>query len=214
MRDITALIAGLRDPAIGKRQAAARELGRSGNPAATEHLGAALSDSHPKVRSECVQALGRLGEEDASPFLIRALGDPEPEVRAAAIAALGRIRGHRAVNALISCLKDTDERVRIGAAEILGKLGDARAIEPLNSLAGDPFSDVRDTAERACEEAYKKKKCSKVIPHSRVQIPETASSLFFPDMLYKSKVLPCRNPILSYKNLDIYIFLQHSVFPA
>jgi hypothetical protein len=77
MRDITALIAGLRDPAIRRRQAAAQELGRSGNPAATEPLGTALSDAHPKVRSACVQALGRLGEPAASPFLIRALDDTE-----------------------------------------------------------------------------------------------------------------------------------------
>jgi HEAT repeat protein len=158
MRDITALVAGLRDPAISKRQAAVRELGRSGNPAATELLGAALSDSHPKVRSECVQALGRLEDpEDASPYLIHALDDAEPEVRAAAIAALGRIRDHRAVNALISCLKDSDERVRIGAAEILGKLGDARAIEPLGALAADPFSDVRDAAERSIGRLIKKR---------------------------------------------------------
>ena len=61
---------------------------------------------------------------------------------------MGKIRDRDTVDPLICCLSDKEVTIRIGAAEVLAKLGDRRAIGPLNDLTHDPFSDVREAAER------------------------------------------------------------------
>jgi HEAT repeat protein len=157
MTDVTLLLGRLQDPGIARRRDAARELGRSGDPAATGPLGAALNDPHPGVRCEVVQALGHLGDSAAVPFLVAALRDAEPEIRAAAIAALGKIRDPAAVDPLVLCLGDKDLAVRIGAVEVLGKLGNYRVLPRIEAMEQDRFSEVRDAAGVAIARIRKKK---------------------------------------------------------
>jgi len=158
MTDISRFIQRLQDTTMTRRRDAARQLGRSGNPAAVGALGAALADGHPGVRVEIVQALGRLEDPAAVPFLVTALCDTEPGIRAAAIAALGRMKDPAAVDPLLRCLGDRDMAVRIGATEILGKLGSARILPHLETLEHDPFSEVREAAAAAIARIDKKRR--------------------------------------------------------
>jgi len=124
-----------------------------GNPAVPMQSGRS-SGCSPTGTMTSVQKLrqhsGSWTTTRAVPALIEALTDSE-----SGCAGRGSLFSRAAERPagdppLARCLEDTDDRIRAGAAEVLGKLGDPRAAGPLERVArNDPFSDVRDAAERA-----------------------------------------------------------------
>lgn len=90
-RTVAALLAGLDEPWISVRVAAATALGRLGGPRAQDGLRRALADPEPEVRSAAARSV-----DDAAlvPALeVVAAQDPVPYVRRAAAGAVRRLRG-------------------------------------------------------------------------------------------------------------------------
>ena len=99
----------LDDADPGVRAAAARALGRHGEPANAPAIAGVLDDKDDLVRLEAVRALQRLHDPSVVPALlmrIDATAEFEPEIRASAAHALGQYREYRVVVALISRLDD------------------------------------------------------------------------------------------------------------
>ena len=80
--------ADLQSPDEGRRAKAAKELGKSGDPAAIPALTTAVSDPSTKVRREAVIALSTLRVRDSLGGLITATRDMDPDVRVLAIKGL------------------------------------------------------------------------------------------------------------------------------
>ncbi|MBU0491975.1 MAG: HEAT repeat domain-containing protein [Chloroflexi bacterium] len=128
---IDSLIAALQGPDKGKRRAAARALGQTGDARAVEPLIAALGDSNRDVRKESAAALGQLGDFRAVGPLIATLKDTSLSLRAITAKALGQIGDAQAVGPLIALLEDKNHDVRQEATGALGRIGDPRAVGPL-----------------------------------------------------------------------------------
>ncbi|MFC4467998.1 HEAT repeat domain-containing protein [Streptomyces xiangluensis] len=113
------------------RLAAARTLGRTGDPVAVPHLLRSVCGPRTVPPNLVTAALTSLGIE-AWPSLAAGLRDPEPLVRAVAIEALG-VTGaiSRAPEVARALREDTDIEVRIRAARALGRLGMPDGLPPL-----------------------------------------------------------------------------------
>ncbi|NGO43402.1 HEAT repeat domain-containing protein [Streptomyces ureilyticus] len=113
------------------RLAAARALGRTGDPVAVPHLLRSLRGARtvpPNVVTAALTSLGR----DAWPAVAAGLRDPEPLVRAVAIEALGMTGAiSRAAEVARALREDADIEVRIRAARALGRLGMPDGLPPL-----------------------------------------------------------------------------------
>ncbi len=92
MKDISSLLADLRAPTVKKRQAAAAELGKSGNLSVIVPLAAAFSDPHRRSGARLCRGPGSSGRFRCGTALVTALEDTEPAIRCAAIASLGKIK--------------------------------------------------------------------------------------------------------------------------
>lgn len=154
---VETLVGALVDPGPSVREAAARALGRIGDPSAVGPLAGALGDGDASVRhaaawslmdlglpavqpalgvlihgshsarASAAKVLGRLGDLQALQPLIHALGDGHSDVRAVAAEALGRLGDALAVAPLIHALDDSDDLVRVSSATALAILGAAAA---------------------------------------------------------------------------------------
>jgi HEAT repeat protein len=137
------------------RAAAARSLGKIGDPHAAGPLVAALRDDRQPVRAASAAALTKLGVPSdpvaqlwhavalerwdearamgvtGQRVLASALGARDPASRRVAAEALGEIGDAHAIKWLVPALEDSDWNVRAAAAEALGKIGDPSAVEPL-----------------------------------------------------------------------------------
>jgi HEAT repeat protein len=149
------LIAILNDQSqsTGVRWAAAKALGKIGDPRAVEPLIAALSEGKVWWCRDAVEALGQIGDARAVEPLVIALNSRIVSVRKAAAEALDRLAwspdrkeagaaywaargkwdrcvdiGVPAVEPLVAALRDGPS---VATAEALGKIGDPRAVEPL-----------------------------------------------------------------------------------
>src|SRR5690348_14444362 len=85
---VNALIARLKDDNAGVRGAAARSLGRLGDPRAVVPLIAVLADSDGEVRSAALDALADLGDPRAVGPIAALLKDPVGDVKRNALGAL------------------------------------------------------------------------------------------------------------------------------
>ncbi|MBI1983869.1 MAG: HEAT repeat domain-containing protein [Acidobacteria bacterium] len=87
-QDSGSWIAELQNPSEGARAKAAKELGKSGDPAAVPALVAAVNDASGKVRREVVMALSILRVRESLEGLITATRDMDQDVRVLAIQGL------------------------------------------------------------------------------------------------------------------------------
>lgn len=125
----------------GARDAAARALGRLGDPRAIPQLIEALADSDTDVRQAAVEACVALG---ALPALEEAVQHhAHAWVRSHAAEALGKLGGLGTTAVLLAALSDAEWLVRASVAEALGKTGAAEAVEALCGLLRDSESTVR-----------------------------------------------------------------------
>jgi len=140
------------DPMIDVRQAAARALGGTRNPAALPYLMDALHDSfwwfeREDPAADLIQGIQGMGDVAVDP-LIKALADTEGAVRRFAAASLGAMRAGRAVDALGMALYDMHHEVGTAAARALGQIGEA-SLEVLTDAAGHPEPGIRENVALA-----------------------------------------------------------------
>lgn len=118
-----------RDPDV--RLAAARALGRIGDPVAVPHLLRSLHGTRTVPPTTVIAALASLGS-DAYSRVAAGLRDPAPLVRAVTIEVLGVTGAIARTPEIVRALReDPDTEVRIRAARALGRLGMPDALEPL-----------------------------------------------------------------------------------
>ena len=129
---IGALAARLQDRSLEVRCAAARALGKAGDPAAVGYLLGAMTGPGALPHGVVGMALLDLGAP-ALPVLRDALTGDEPAARALVVELLGVHGDLAAAPGLEDLLRDDDEPtdVRVAAAGALGRIGSPRSTEPL-----------------------------------------------------------------------------------
>jgi HEAT repeat protein/cyclophilin family peptidyl-prolyl cis-trans isomerase len=137
------------------RAAAARAMGRIGDPAALRPLAKALeSDRRPEVRGEAAFGLGLLGVAEAAPHLVRRLTAETHTWALGEVAlALGRLENPPAgaADALVPLLKHGHPHVREQVLESLALLADSTTTAPLVQATFDPITSVAWRAAYALE---------------------------------------------------------------
>jgi len=104
------------------RSAAAEALGMIGNPTATHHLVAGLTDNKEGVIISAVDALGILGDPNGGKPLIPLLEHSSWRVQVAALRALGRVRIKEGVGPIIEYLASATGRPTEDARNALIKI--------------------------------------------------------------------------------------------
>ena len=116
------VIAGALDPSrpLPTKMAAARALGRLGDPSLVPQLKQALKDPDPPVRVMAAAALARLGDDSAADLMQTYANSPVGDLRLIAVeaSAPGNPTGPW-VGVATGVLKDPDPLVRLRAAELL-----------------------------------------------------------------------------------------------
>src|SRR5881392_2883487 len=119
---VRALIARLKDENAGVRGAAARSLGRLGDPRAVPPLIDVLADSDGEVRSAAVEALADLGDPRAIGPIAGLLKDPVADVKRNALGALSHFDQGVPTAPVLALLEDPNADVRHQAIELLDHL--------------------------------------------------------------------------------------------
>jgi HEAT repeat protein len=127
--------AALHRPEPLERAAAARALGRIGDPDAADELEPLLRDGDDHVCRLAAESLGRIGNPSAVPALASALDDASDLVALAVIVALGRLHDPRAVPALARVLRSGHAPLAGHAARALALIGGPAARETLEAAA-------------------------------------------------------------------------------
>src|SRR5437870_7664868 len=140
---VRALIARLKDENAGVRGAAARSLGRLGDPRAVPPLIDVLADSGPAVRSAAVEALADLGDPRAIGPIAGLLKDPVTDVKRNALGALSHFDQAVPTAPVLALLDDPDADVRHQAIDLLEHLHARSAAGAIARLIHDPSPDVR-----------------------------------------------------------------------
>src|SRR5881296_1594332 len=140
---VRALIARLKDENAGVRGAAARSLGRLGDPRAVPPLIDVLADSGPEVRSAAVEALADLGDPRAIGPIAGLLKDPVADVKRNALGALSHFDQAVPTAPVVALLDDPDADVRHQAIDLLEHLHARAAAGAIARLLHDPSPDVR-----------------------------------------------------------------------
>lgn len=128
-----------------RRAAAAKGLGKLGDPEHAAVLIRAAADPAPEVREGAAVGLGRLGVSAAGAQTLPALmDDDDPWVRRRASLASVRLglRDREVVEAYGRLLGDPDYHLRINALEALRELGVPGDVPALVRLMGDPAHGV------------------------------------------------------------------------
>jgi HEAT repeat protein len=124
------------------RAAAARALGRRGNPAAAGRLSALLADPVWYVQAQAARALGALGSVESAGRIAELLTSPKWWVREAAKSALVEL-GPAVATDLDPFLEHPDRFARNSAAEVLQNIGivDGLVAEAESAWPARPPSD-------------------------------------------------------------------------
>lgn len=140
------------NPEPACRSAAARALGRAGDPSYVPVLARALEDPDASVRWDVAVALGDVtGPEAVEPLCTRAVRDSSSDVRTACAKSLRHYEGEPVRQALIRCLLDEDFSVRYQARQSLVALtGADRGYDPVawRELPDEPASSRAEDDDR------------------------------------------------------------------
>jgi len=140
---VLALIARLKDENAGVRSAAARSLGRLGDPRAVPPLIAVLADSDGEVRSAAVDALADLADPRAIGPIAGLFKDPVADVKRNALGALSHFDQGVPTAPVVALLDDPAADVRHEAIDLLDHLHARSAAGAIARLIHDPSPDVR-----------------------------------------------------------------------
>jgi hypothetical protein len=170
--------AKLKDPWPDVRVDGVRLLGAKAQPESIPLLVAALSDSHPDVRSSAADALALYGPRAATaiPALVAALDDRDWYVGCEAGEALGAMKGlpEAILPPLLAHLSTGEEDRRWCAAKAIQKLG-AEAAPAAPILVNQLSHADADGRAAACE------MLGAIGPAALVAIPELTKALEDPD---------------------------------
>lgn len=133
--------------------AAARALGRLGDPKATPALLALAETPQADLRVAVFEALATLKARGAVPAARRALAsDTEQRVRRWAAVLLREVSAKDALPELRRALSDPDPGVRLQAAQALGQMEDRESIEKLKeALQKETFKEAKEALRVALE---------------------------------------------------------------
>lgn len=143
------LIAALQHRDLDVRRAAARILGRIGDPRAVEPLVDIALGMDPKpLRADADKALLAIGEPALAP-IIEGLDRPGVNALPEAADLLGRMGDPRAVDPLAAALHAAPGYRKASVVKALGRIGDGPAVEALAKAM--QYQDVRPAAARWLE---------------------------------------------------------------
>ncbi len=137
------LVPLLDDPRPSVRLAAARALGRLGQPTAvTPLIGAVERGGHLPV-DVAADAIQQIRDWPVS-LLPPLLSDPSQPTRALAVELLGRFRSLDCIDALVELLEDDrSTEVRVRTARALGRIGSPRGVQPLIACTDSGPTELR-----------------------------------------------------------------------
>jgi HEAT repeat protein len=206
-RSIPALRVALDDPDREVRSAAARSLGRLGDPSAVEPLVRAVGEGsiprsvgghallligepalpvlralvkapEAEERALAVDLVGFLGDASDGPRLMERLRDSSAEVRARAARALGRLGAEEGTAELRARLADRVPFVRTAVAHALGAVGDKAAVPDLMRIARmDSFDPARAAAAAASRLDERRVRTAAARPDAGPHLREAADLL-------------------------------------
>jgi HEAT repeat protein len=132
--------------------AAARALGRLGDPAAILPLIDAVEQAQGEAKVAIFEALTALKASQAVPAARKALSDPEQRVRRWAAVLLREVGAKEALPEMRRALTDNDPGVRLQAALALEKLNDRESTEQIrDALTKETLQEVRSAMEQAVQ---------------------------------------------------------------
>jgi len=131
------------DPEI--RKVAARKLGKSGHPSASNYLIDALEDSDEEVRLESIKALGKLRNLDSLPILIITLLNDDFWMTSAAQEAIADF-GPSAIPSISKSIVSENDTLRYYLVELLGEIKDENSESLLINALNDPDTAVKEKA--------------------------------------------------------------------
>ena len=150
---VPVLVSGMADGDPCVARTAARLLGRTEAPAATEALLDALEDTAATVREMGALGLGVSEPDGAFDPLVKATeSDPAPAVRIMAAWALGQLEMPEAIDPLSRALASDDVELRAVSVMALGEIEHRDALPALLRALTDPAARVRTNAAWALGE--------------------------------------------------------------
>lgn len=130
--------------------AAARALGRLGDPKAIPPLIDAVPTLQGEGRVAAFEALAALKAREAIPAARKALSEPDQRVRRWAAVLLREVGAREALPEMQRALADEDPGVRLQAALTLEKLNDRESVEQIKDAATkETHPEVREAMEQA-----------------------------------------------------------------
>lgn len=125
------------------RAQAARELGASSDPRATEFLLMLLKDPHPEVRREAVPSLAAFAGAGAVPALAKALQDDDALVPTLVVEALANL-GEPALPTLLQAFSEgSSDRVRHAVARALARVSGEQVERAFIAALSDFDPEIR-----------------------------------------------------------------------
>ncbi|MCC7386438.1 MAG: HEAT repeat domain-containing protein [Deltaproteobacteria bacterium] len=109
-------------------------LGKTGDPAALEHLGEMVGRPEPELRAAVAGALGKIRHPRSAELLSALIRDRNERVRAAAVNALGAVGGPGMIALLAQAAEDPDTFVRHRVPVAIGRVGGTEALAALEAL--------------------------------------------------------------------------------
>lgn len=130
--------------------AAARALGRLGDPAGVPPLIDAAEQAQGEAKGAMFEALAALKASQAVPAARKALSDPNQRVRRWAAVLIREVGAREALPEMQRALADEDPGVRLQAALTLAKLNDRESLEQIrDALSKETHPEVREAMEQA-----------------------------------------------------------------
>lgn len=149
---VRALIARLGDENAQVRRAAARALGRIGEPMAIPALVKALDDSDREVQEAALDALSDFESGVPVAPVQRMLASSNPDMRERAIEILANMRARSAQPAIAALVADANADVRQRAIQAMQRFGDPASARAIMPALADNSADVRQSALQALSE--------------------------------------------------------------
>jgi len=127
----------------GVRAAAARALGKIGNPSALEPLLGALDDPDDEVKIAAIRSLSGFPSEESIRAIERFVDHPSEDIRRVTIESLAELDHELGLRYAARALDDSSWMVRKAAAKVMRKFGDIRCLQVLLNNLNDLDTEVR-----------------------------------------------------------------------
>lgn len=127
----------------GVRAAAARALGKIGNPSAVKPLLRALEDPDDEVKIGAMRSLSEFPSEESLRAIEKFVDHPSEDIRRNSIESIAGLDPELGLRYASRALGDSSWMVRKTAAKVIRRFGDKRCLEVLLDNLNDPDTEVR-----------------------------------------------------------------------